>query len=309
MARPALQPEAGTGFAERTRYGNLPRFLGGGPATAEGMWGAIFVLPYIAVFLLFVVYPVAYGLWLGMSPQSYVGMFHDPIYWEAVRNTLVLLIVGVNVKMFLALVLSGYFSQAQRWVKWLFLVFILPWAVPAIPTFISAHWLLNFQGGMINGFLWHAFRMDGPGWLLKTDLAFGSVVVFYIWKWLPFWTVIMLAGRTAITNDLYEAAAIDGATGLQRFAYVTWPMMRSLYIICTILSTIWTLGDFNTVHFITGGGPSLSTHVLATLGIRDAFEIGNPQLGVATVITALPILIPLVIILIRRLDRQARGEI
>ena len=307
MARPVAP--AATGAGERTRLPALPRFLGGGQATAEGLWGAIFVLPYIVIFLLFVIYPVAFGLWLGSSPESYAALFNDPLYWRALRNTAVLLIVGVNVKMFLALLLSGYFSQAQRWVKWLFLVFILPWAVPAIPTFISAHWLLNFQGGMINGFIWRVFHTDGPGWLLRPDLGLGSIVVFYIWKWLPFWTVIMLAGRTAISPELYEAAAIDGATGVQGFVHVTWPMMRSLYIICTVLSTIWTLGDFNTVHFITGGGPSLSTHVLATLGIRDAFEIGNPQMGVATVITALPLLIPLVIFLIHRLDRQAKGEI
>ena len=81
-------------------------------------------------------------------------------------------------------------------------------------------------------------------------------------------------------------------------------MMRNLYIICTVLSTIWSLGDYNTVHFVTGGGPVLSTHVLATLGIRNAFELGDPQLGIATVITALPLLIPLVIFLMRKLRKR-----
>ena len=95
--------------------------------------------------------------------------------------------------------------------------------------------------------------------------------------------------------------------GSQRFRYVTFPMMRNLYLVCTVLSTIWSLGDFNTVHFITGGGPALSTHVLATLGIRDAFELGDPPLGMATVISALPLLIPLVILLMRKL-RQERGR-
>ncbi|HUZ63428.1 MAG TPA: hypothetical protein VMU82_06915, partial [Acetobacteraceae bacterium] len=69
---------------------------------------------------------------------------------------------------------------------------------------------------------------------------------------------------------------------------------------------IWTLGDFNTVHFVSGGGPALSTHVLATLGIRDAFELGDPRMGMAAVISALPLLVPLVVVLMRRL---ARGEV
>jgi multiple sugar transport system permease protein len=100
---------------------------------------------------------------------------------------------------------------------------------------------------------------------------------------------------------LYEAAEVDGATGIRRFAHVTFPLLANLYLICTLLSTIWTLGDFNTVYFVTGGGPALSTHVLATLGIRDAFQVANPELGMAAVMSALPLLIPLVIVLMRKL--------
>jgi multiple sugar transport system permease protein len=300
-ARGAAPPAPREGLLRRTT-----ELVVGGPGLSdEATWGLIFVVPYIAVFVLLVVYPVLYGLWLGSSPASYVKLFGDPLYLRTVWNTLLLLIIGVNLKMFLALLLSGFFHQSYRWVKWLFLIFILPWAVPAIPTFISAHWMLNGQWGLINNVLWDLFRKEGPGWLTTPSLAMGSVIVFYIWKWMPFWTVIFLAGRTAIPGELYEAAGIDGATGLQRFRYITFPMMRNLYIICTVLSTIWTLGDFNTVHFVTGGGPVLSTHVFATLGIRDAFEVGDPALGVAVVITALPVLVPLVIYLMHKLHREA----
>jgi multiple sugar transport system permease protein len=277
----------------------------GGGMSMEELWGVIFVVPYVAVFVLFVVYPVLYGIWLGSSPSSYVQLFNDPIYFRSLWNTFIFLVLGVNIKMFLALLLSGYFSQSYRWVKWLLLIFILPWAVPAIPTFISARWMLNGQWGLINNIIWDLSGAFGPGWLTTPTLAMGSVIVFYIWKWLPFWTVIFLAGRTAIPGDLYEAAAIDGTNGFQRFRYITFPMMRNLYIICTVLSTIWTLGDYNTVHFITGGGPVLSTHILATLGIRNAFELGEPSVGVATVITALPLLIPLVIYLMRKIRQGA----
>ena len=118
---------------------------------------------------------------------------------------------------------------------------------------------------------------------------------------MPFWTVILLAGRMAIPQELYEAAEVDGATGLRRFIHVSFPLMANLYLVCTLLSTIFTLGDFNTAYFISGGGPALSTHVLATLGIRDAFEIARPQLGVAAVLSALPLMIPLVILLMHKL--------
>ena len=88
----------------------------------------------------------------------------------------------------------------------------------------------------------------------------GPVIVCYIWKWTPFWTVIFFAGRMAIPRELYEAADVDGATGIGRFVYVTFPLLANLYLVCTLLSTIWALGDFNIVHFVSGGGPALTTH-------------------------------------------------
>ena len=100
------------------------------------------------------------------------------------------------------------------------------------------------------------------------------------------------------------ALPIYGASGLQKFMHVTFPLMAGMYLVCTMLSTIWALGDFNAVRFISGGGPALSTHVLATLGIRNAFELGDPKLGMATVLTALPLLIPLAILLMRQLRRS-----
>ena len=278
------------------------RSLRGGLQGSEYAWAIAFCIPYVAVFLAFVVWPVLYGLWLGHKPSLYVELFNDPIYQETVVNTVLYLLIGVNVKMFLALLLSGFFMRKSWWTKGLLMVFVLPWAVPALPTFISIHWMLNTQWGLINNVLWDVFHVDGPGWLDTSRwLALGSVIISYIWKNMPFWTVILLAGRMAIPTELYEAAEVDGATGIRRFVHVSPPLLANLYLVCTLLSTIFTLGDFNTVYFISGGGPALSTHVLATLGIRDAFEIARPELGVAAVLSALPLMIPLVVTLMHKL--------
>jgi multiple sugar transport system permease protein len=164
--------------------------------------------------------------------------------------------------------------------------------------------MLNGQWGLINNIIWLVAGVDGPPWLDTPGLALASVIYGHIWKWLPFWTLIFLAGRMAVPVELYEAADVDGASGIQKFTHVTLPLMAGMYLVCTMLSTIWALGDFNAVRFISGGGPALSTHVLATLGIRNAFELGDPKLGMATVLTALPLLIPLVILLMRQLRRS-----
>ena len=273
----------------------------------EASWGIALVIPYVVVFLTFVVWPVAYGVWLGSDPQSYVRLFNDPIYARTVVNTAIFLGIGINLKLFLALLLSGYFASTRPWIRWLSILFILPWAVPSIPTILSFRWMLNSEWGMLNNILWELFRVEGPWWLVDPELAFGSVIAVHIWKYLPFWTLILLAGRMAISNDLYEAARIDGASPLQQFWYVTWPQLKNLYVTSLLLSTIWSLGDFNSVYLLTGGGPLEKTHVLATLGIRYAFVLTEIKTGVATVITATPILIPLVILLVRRLGRRVEA--
>jgi len=273
-------------------------------AGSDRLWAVAFATPYVAVFLAFVIYPVFYGLWLGSNPASYRALFADPVYPRTVVNTLLYLLFGVNLKLGLALLLSGFFLRKGLWTKTLLLVFMLPWAIPALPSYLSINWMLNGQWGLVNNIIWALFQMDGPPWLDSSDLALGSVIYAHIWKWLPFWTLIFVAGRMAIPRELYEAADVDGASVRQKFTQVTLPLMAGLYLVCTLLSTIWALGDFNAVRFISGGGPALSTHVLATLGIRNAFELGDPGLGMATVLTALPLLIPLVILLMRQLRRN-----
>jgi multiple sugar transport system permease protein len=268
---------------------------------SEYTWALAFCVPYIAVFFGFVVYPVAFGLWMGSEPALYGRLFSDPIYLQTLANTALYIVLATNVKMFLALLLSGFFMRRGWWVKALLLVFVLPWALPALPAYISIHWMLNGEWGLINNILWHAFGVnEGPQWLTERWRALGAVMASHVWKWLPFWTVILLAGRMAIPSDIQEAARVDGATGFRMFVHINFPLIANLYLICTLLSTIFLLGDFNAVTFISGGGPASSTHVLATLGIRYAFDAAQPRLGVAAVISALPLLIPLVIILMRK---------
>ncbi len=289
IGRPAIQRQT------------LWRYFRGSLKTTEYTWALAFVVPYVAVFLTFVAYPVVYGLWMGSETRLYRELFADPIYKSTVVNTVLYLALGVNVKMFLALLLSGFFMRPGWWMKALLLIFVLPWAVPQISTFISIHWMLNGEWGFLNNALYTFFHIEGPSWLNERWTALGAVIVSHIWKWTPFWTLILLAGRMAIPIEIRDSAKVDGATGLRGFVHITFPLLANLYLICTLLSTIFLLGDFNAVTFVSGGGPANSTHVLATLGIRNAFDLAHPRLGVAAVMTALPMVIPLVIVLMRKL--------
>jgi len=260
------------------------------------------VVPYLLVFVVFVLYPVGYGLWLARHPDSYVKLAEDPIFFRTAINTIVFLVVAINLKMAVALGLSGFFVQSRWWIKILSALFILPWAVPSIPTILSVRFMLNPEWGVINSTIFRLTALDGPNWLNDPTLAMTFSMLMHIWKSLPFWTLILLAGRLAIPSEQYEAASVDGATRLQKFRFITWPAMRSLYLTSTILSMIWTLGDFNSVYLLTGGGPADLTHVLATLGIRY-LRLDQVDLAMASVVVALPLVLPLVYFMMKRLSK------
>ena len=265
-------------------------------------WGRALVLPYLVVFVVFVLYPVGYGLWLARHPSSYVQLFDDPIFFRTAVNTVIFIVVAINLKMIVALGLSGFFVHERWWIRLLSVLFIIPWAVPSIPTILSVRFMLNPEWGVINTTIFRLTGLDGPNWLNDPTLALSFSMLMHVWKSLPFWTLILVAGRLAIPGEQYEAASVDGATGWQKFRFITWPAMRSLYLTSTILSMIWTLGDFNSVYLLTGGGPADLTHVLATLGIRY-LRLDQVDLAMASIVVSLPLVLPLVFFMMKRLSK------
>ncbi|HET7525654.1 MAG TPA: sugar ABC transporter permease [Burkholderiaceae bacterium] len=265
-------------------------------------WGRALVLPYLLVFVVFVLYPVGYGLWLARHPSSYVHLFEDPIFFRTAINTIIFIVVAINLKMIVALGLSGFFVHERWWIRVLSVLFIIPWGVPSIPTILSVRFMLNPEWGVINTTIFRLTGLDGPNWLNDPTLALSFSMLMHVWKSLPFWTLILVAGRLAIPTEQYEAASVDGATGWQKFRFITWPAMRSLYLTSTILSMIWTLGDFNSVYLLTGGGPADLTHVLATLGIRY-LRLDQVDLAMASIVVSLPLVLPLVYFMMKRLSK------
>lgn len=296
MTRAADAAETGTAAAS-----TAPATSTGGGAHWQ-LWARLMVAPYLLLFAVFVLYPVGYGLWLARDPQSYVELVDDPIFLRSLLNTLAFLLIAINLKMLLALLLSGFFVRSRWWIKILAGIFILPWAVPSIPTILSVRFMLNPEWGVINSTIFRLTGMDGPNWLNDPTLALGLAMLMHIWKSLPFWTLILLAGRLAIPTEQYEAAAVDGANAWQRFRFVSWPALRTLYFTSLILSMIWTLGDFNSVYLLTGGGPADLTHVLATLGIRY-LRLDQVHLSMVSIVVAMPLVLPLVYFMMKRLSR------
>ena len=271
------------------------------PHGSDTGWAVAFVVPYAAVFLAFVIYPVIYGVWLGSDPALYDLLFSDPKYLTILVNTLLFVGISVNVTMFLAFLLSGFFMSSNWWVRALLAIYLLPWALPALVVFTSIHFMVVSQWGLLNS-LWDAITgTEGPMFLVSRWIATAANITAHIWKWMPFWTLIFLAARMAIPKDINEAADIDGATGIRRLIHVTFPLLANVYLISTILATIWTVGDFPTVYFVSSGAPARLTDVLATYAFREAYDFGVPAPRRRGMLSALPVLIPLVLLLMRRI--------
>ncbi len=261
--------------------------------------GLLFCAPLILIFLVLVIYPMAYEIYMGTDWGIYSAISSDPIFIQTVWNTVLFVGIAVNVKMFLAMTLSGLFNVDHWFVRVLAGVFLLPWAIPSLPGILSFRWMLNGQWGIINKIL-EDIGLQGYPWLVRRPTAIGAAITYHIWKYLPFWTLIFVAGRRAIPRELYEASDIDGAQPLQKFWFVTFPMLQNLFLICCLLSMVFTLGDFVIIKIMTGGAPGDSSHVLATLAYRYTFQMGKVDWGVGTFVTALPITLLFIFILIKK---------
>jgi len=268
---------------------------------SDTTWAVAFLLPYAGVFAAFVIYPAVFGLWMGSDPALYRILFSDPLYLTTAFNTLLFAAVGVNVQIFGAFLLSGFFLQRGRFRRILLAVYLLPCALPALSAFVSIHYMTVSEWGFADS-LWRTVTgQDGPLFLVSRWLATSVNIAAYIWKWMPFWTLVFMAARIAIPGEVYEAAAIDGAGRLDCLVYVTLPLLANVYLVCTLLAAIWAIGDFSTVYFVSYGAPARQTDILATFGFHRTFDFGYPNQGSAAMMSALPVLIPAVILLMRRI--------
>ena len=138
---------------------------------SDTTWAIAFVIPYVAVFAAFVIYPVIYGLWMGSDPSLYGVLFSDPLYLTTAINTLMLVAIGVNVMMFLAFLLSGFFMNRSWWVRSLLAIFLIPWALPAMVVFTSIHFMLVTQWGLLDSLIRAVTGQDGPLFLVNEWIA------------------------------------------------------------------------------------------------------------------------------------------
>jgi multiple sugar transport system permease protein len=258
----------------------LARFEG------ERVLGYALLLPAIVYIVGLIGYPFVLAVWIALTNQTvgsanpkFVGFDNFAWAWEnsifqtALRNTLLLTFGTELVKMLLGTTLAFLLVRPFRGRGLARALIIIPWAIPIAISVIAWRWMFDSQYSVINWVLVHAGLISAsakPNYLGDPSLALWSVAAVNVWRGVPFSAIIVMAGLTAIPQDLLEAAHLDGASFLQRWRMVIVPIIAPILFIALLFSVVFTLTDMTVVYLLTGGGPVNSTHVLSSL----AFQVG-----------------------------------
>jgi multiple sugar transport system permease protein len=231
---------------------------------------------------------------LGQYPltlANYVEVITDPELlgdiWRSIVYTVGVVAPAFAIGLGLALLLNRTFP-GRRIVRPLAL---LPWAVPGVVVSAAFSWMLDGSFGVVNHLLRSVGLIDGNvAWLADSRTAMAGVIIPTVWKFYPFFTLVLLAALQAVPGELYEAARMDGARAWQQFRYVTWPALRAPASLAIVITGVGVFREFDFIFPLTGGGPDDATRTLAVRIYNEAFEFFgfgvSAALGVVTMFIA-----------------------
>ena len=277
---------------------------------------AVPILGYEGVFI---IYPILRGIrtsfqseQLGAKPgftlSNFSRMYHDPIFWQVLRTTfeftVVVVVLVLVVGLALALLLNWTF-KGRSLVRG---VLAVPWAIPDIPTVLTFVLMMDPNFGIINRMAgWLPGVSDHHAWLTNPNLAFLSIVLMTVWKGFPFYALITLSALQSVSDDLIEAAKMDGAGVIRRFRSVVLPAISPTLALLAVLAFIFSMQQFSLIYLSTGGGPGESTTTLSVQIYNEAFQFFNYSYASAIAVVGLVLSIlgtALFVVIERRISRD-----
>ena len=268
-----------------------------------------FMIPVWAYVLCFYVYPLASNVKMGFQNYTvssfytgsapfvgfanYTAVFRNPEFVAVVVNTVLFTIGSLAFQFSIGLALAMFFRRVFPLNGVLRSLLLVPWLLPLVVSGTVWRWMMYYDSGVINQTLLHLHLISQPiPWLVSTNMSLVSVIVVNIWVGIPFNMVILYGGLQALPEQVFEAAAIDGASGWQRFTRVTLPMLRPVILVVLTLGLIYTVKAFDVIMLVTQGGPAYSSQTLTTYAYDLSFNqllfgqgaaVGNVLIVVAVV--------------------------
>ncbi len=275
----------------------IQRFLGRDFVVA---W--VFLLPLLVVLVGLIAYPFVSAIILSFQRKmvggeatfigfgNYYSLLTNSTYnfFTSVRVSGVYIVASIGLKFILGMAMALLLNERFRGRTLMRGILFLPWAMPTLIVALAWRWIYEGSpSGLLNLILIDYLGSDTVvQWLANPKIALWSVIIATIWQGTPFWTMMFLAGMQAIPQEMYEAAKIDGANIFQRFFLITMPLLRSVIVITTLLSTIWTANSLNFIYVLTKGGPVNSTMTFPMLAF-DLGIIGARQMGLAAAVSVM----------------------
>ncbi len=270
-------------------------------------------LPLIAVIAALVLYPALYSIslaTLNKSMERFVGfgnftfLFSRETFWMVVKQSIIFAVSAVIFKALIGFIVAHFVhnipAKGQR--KWRGML-LVPWVIPPAMSTLAWLWLFDPSYSAFN-WLFERIGLAPVAWLSDPLWARFAVILVNVWFGAPFFMIMYLAALKSVPEQLYEAAAIDGANWWQKLWYITLPMMRNIIAITVLFSLIVTFANFDIVRVLTGGGPVDQTHVFATWSFRLGIESNDIPLGAAVSLFMFPILGIAAIFILRGIRRR-----
>jgi multiple sugar transport system permease protein len=279
----------------------------------------LFLLPLFVLVVALIIYPFYRAVWLSFTdklvgyPERFVGLrnyiylANDDAFHGVVRNSLVFTVASVGLKVLTGVAMALVLHATIRWRNVFRGLMLLPWITSTVIVALTWRWMFDsFPGrGFFNSVLMDTGLLSRPiAFMATPEGAMLAVVIANWWRGFPFFGVSYLAGLQSIPLELYEAAAVDGASTWRRFWHITLPGLKHIIIVTVLLSFIWTINDFNIIYVMTRGGPGTATQVFATYSYEVAFNMLRWGRGVTISIFAVPLLIVGIALISRYLLRD-----
>jgi len=220
---------------------------------------------------------------VGLS--NYINVFNDPKIITSISFTLMFVVVSMIFHVVLGVALALILNMKFKGQRFLRTIVLIPWAMPAVVVGMAAKWGFNNDYGLVNDFIRRFVPSFQYNWLINTGSARASVIIMDLWKDLPFFAILVLSGLQFISGDIYEAARVDGANGVQSFFRITLPLITKNVMTLCIPFTLWRLTTFDLVYSMTSGGPGEDTSLIAYRITTEAFT--NLNVGYASTLAVM----------------------
>jgi multiple sugar transport system permease protein len=293
--------------------------------STSGRWAAwAFLAPVTAYLVAFYAYPLYRNLDLSLRNYTvrsfvqggaefsglanYTKVIRDATFTPALLHTMAFTLVSLAFQFAIGMALAVFFAQNFRLSATLRALFLVPWLLPLIVSASTWSWMLNSDSGIVNAGL-GAIGIDPVNWLTSPTWSLVSVIIANIWIGIPFNLVVLYSGLKAIPGEIYEAAALDGASPWGTFWRVTFPLLRPVSAITLLLGLVYTLKVFDIIWIMTKGGPADSSTTFATwsyrLGFGNLLPAFGPGAAVGNLLIVLALIFGLIYIRIQRKQQQS----